>query len=29
VLVWLIAAMVIVLGVLFLMMGNFIRRMNH
>jgi uncharacterized membrane protein len=29
VLVWLIAAVVIVLGVLFLMMGNFIRRMGH
>lgn len=29
VLVWLIAAFVIVLGILFLMMGNFIHRMGH
>lgn len=29
VLVWLIAAIVIVLGILFLMMGNFIHRMGH
>jgi hypothetical protein len=29
VLVWLIAAVVIVLGVLFLMMGNFLHRMGH
>ena len=29
VLVWLIAAIAIVLGILFLMMGNFIHRMAH
>lgn len=29
VLVWLIAAVVIVFGALFLMMGNFIHRMSH
>lgn len=29
VLVWLIAALAIVLGLLFLMMGNFIHRMGH
>ena len=29
VLVWMVAAIVIVLGVLFLIMGNFIHRMDH
>ena len=29
VLVWMVAAIVIVLGILFLMMGNFIHRIDH